>query len=138
MRGIPGLTLFIIAGFLIAGGSVLAWAGCATQDVPVTDAGAPLVDFQPRRQVDGQWVGDIIIAEQVAARGLTYAGSAADIEGTGDTVRVAWVPGTMTVEAAGGTRRGQWYFVLAVVLILAGAVLEEYARRRMRTQGAAA
>ncbi|MBM3664856.1 MAG: hypothetical protein FJW92_03565 [Actinobacteria bacterium] len=138
MRSIPGITLVIIAGFLIAGGSVLAWAGCATQDVPVTDAGAPLVDFQPRAQVDGRWVGDIIIAEQVAARDLTYAGSAADIEGTDEILRVAWVPGTMTVEAAAGTPRGQWYFVLAVVLILAGAVLEEYARRRMRTHGAAA
>lgn len=45
----------------------------------------------------------------------------------------AWVPATMTVEAAEDTRRGRWYFVLAVVLVLAGAVLEEYVRRRMRT-----
>ena len=137
MRAIPGLTLLIIAGFLIAGGGVLAWAGCATQDVPVTDAGAPLVDFQPRRQVEGRWVGDILIAEQVTARNLTYVDSATDIEGTGGTVRVAWVPGTMTVEGTGDTHRGQWYFLLAVAMILAGALLEEYARRRMRTQGAA-
>ncbi len=133
----------IIGGFLIAAGSVLGWAGCAQSGVPVTSAGAPIVDFQPRERVEQctgtgsarscrfVWTGDVIIAHQVAARGLIYRGD--DIEGTDGTVRVAWVPATLTVARVGDERRGQWWFVAAAVLIVAGGVLEEGGRRRLRS-----
>ncbi len=147
MAGPNGLRQVILGGFLIAGGSVLGWAGCAQPDVPVTAEGAPIVDFRALERTERctgtgaarvcrvAWTGDVIIADQIAARGLSYLGD--DIGEPGQTVRAAWVPATLTLTPIGDTGNGQWWFVGAAVLILAGAVLEEQGRRKMRHGGIA-
>ena len=126
---VRGLSLVIIAGFLFVAGSALMYTGCAKQRVPATDAGQPLVDFRPGAQVGGEWTGDIIVAGQVVARGLTYVGEG-DLQ-KGGVVRVAWVPPTMTVAPA-GTGSSQWWYAGGVLLYILAVIVEEVGRRRMR------
>lgn len=126
---VRGLSLVIIAGFLFVAGSALMYTGCAKQRVPATDSGQPVVDFRPAAQVGGAWTGDIIVADQVVARGLTYVGEG-DLQ-KGEVVRVAWVPATTTVTPA-DTGSSQWWYAGGVVLYILAVLVEEVGRRRMR------
>ena len=124
-----GLSLVIIAGFLFVAGSALMYTGCAKQRVPATDAGQPVVDFRPTAQQGGRWTGDIVVADQVVARGLTYAGEG-DLQ-AGEVVRVAWVPATTTVVPA-ETGSSQWWYAGGIALYILAVMVEEVGRRRMR------
>ncbi len=135
----PGLWLVVASAFVFVAASTLMWTGCQKQKVPVTESGQPVVQFRPAMHKGSTWTGEIIVADQVVARGLTYAGTGAGDLVRGEVVDVAWVPGTMRVEAV---QKGsaQWWYVGGVLLYIVAIAMEEVGRRRMadaRTGGTA-
>lgn len=130
--GVRGFGLVVASAFVFVAASALIFTGCQLQRVPVSAGGQPVVQFAPTRQVNGTWTGDIVIADQRVARGLTFTGDGADDLTGGAQVAVAWVPGTMTVTGV-QKRSSAWWYAGGVLLYIVAILMEETGRRRMRT-----